>query len=293
MSTAFGVQQTAAGIGTTASDMRHILAAQWACTGVVDGLSVTGGTSLAYAVASGVAVCSRGTSDGKTLAWFAGGNSPAVAASDATSPRIDVVWIAAHDAAQGDADNLVTLGVTQGKPAATPVAPTIPTYATQLAQMLMPAGATTTANATSTAGVGYAIPYGSTLGLLLEKVDTSNGVTFSGTRTVVSGSFTLPTDRLVTVNHIFTGCNVSGSFTNGSSVYVHFLLDGVEMHTHEQKTWPNIAASYFTSFSRVIEAGTHTISMTYVSQGDSYREYYSNGGWAGQVIQVVDAGVVR
>lgn len=293
MSTAFGIQQTSAGVGTTASDMRHILAAQWACTGVVDGLAVTGGTSLAYSVASGVAVCSRGTSDGKSLAYFAGGNTPAVAASDATNPRIDVVWVTAHDAAQGDADNLVTLGVTQGTPAATPVAPTIPTYATQLAQMLIPAGATTTANATSTAGVGYAIPYGASLGVLLDKTDTTSGTNFSGLRTVLSGTMYLPTDRLVNVCQTFTGCNTSGSTTDGSSVYVRIYVDGQLVHQHEQKTWPNIAASYYTQTTMELSAGNHTVSMTYESQAAGYREYYSAGGWAGQRLQIVDAGVSR
>lgn len=145
--TALGVAQSSAGVGTTDTAMRHILGAQWESTGVVDGLAVTGGTTLAYAVAAGVAVCSKGDSDGKTLAWFAGGTTPTVAANSAGNPRIDCIWITSHDLTQGDSDNLVTLGVTQGTAAATPTAPTIPTYATLLAQMRMPAGATTTANA--------------------------------------------------------------------------------------------------------------------------------------------------
>lgn len=146
--TAFGVAQTSAGVGTTDTDMRKIIAAQWESTGVIDGLAVTGTTSLYYKVAAGVAVCSKGASDGKTLAYFSGGNTSAVSANSSGNPRIDCIWITAHDATQGDSDNLVTLGVTQGTPAATPVAPTLPTYATLLAEMLLPAGATTTANAT-------------------------------------------------------------------------------------------------------------------------------------------------
>lgn len=146
--TAFGVAQTSAGVGTTDTDMRKIIAAQWESTGVIDGLAVTGTTSLYYRVAAGVAVCSKGVSDGKTIAYFGGGNTSAVSANSSGNPRIDCIWVTAHDATQGDADNLVTLGVTQGTPAATPVAPTLPTYATLLAEMLLPAGATTTANAT-------------------------------------------------------------------------------------------------------------------------------------------------
>lgn len=157
--TAFGVAQTSAGVGTTDTDMRKIIAAQWESTGVIDGLEVTGTTSLYYRVAAGVAVCSKGASDGKTLAYFSGGNTSTVSANSSGNPRIDCVWITAHDATQGDSDNLVTLGVTQGTAAATPTAPTIPTYATLLAAMLVPAGATTTANAYRAKKPSAATPY--------------------------------------------------------------------------------------------------------------------------------------
>lgn len=157
--TAFGVAQTSAGVGTTDTDMRKIIAAQWESTGVIDGLAVTGTTSLYYKVAAGVAVCSKGASDGKTLAYFSGGNTSTVSANSSGNPRIDCIWITAHDATQGDSDNIVTLGVTQGTAAATPTAPTIPTYATLLAQMVMPAGATTTANAFLAKAPAQATPY--------------------------------------------------------------------------------------------------------------------------------------
>ena len=55
-STALGVRQDADGNGTTDVAMRHILAAQWANTGVIDGLAVTGGTTMAYKVSAGTAV---------------------------------------------------------------------------------------------------------------------------------------------------------------------------------------------------------------------------------------------
>lgn len=146
--TAFGVAQTSAGVGTTDTDMRKIIAAQWESTGVIDGLAVTGTTSLYYAVAAGVAVCSKGASDGKTLAYFAGGNTDTVSANSSGNPRIDSVYIYSNDVNQSDADNLVHIGVVSGTAAAVPTAPTIPTYATLLAEMLVPAGATTTATAT-------------------------------------------------------------------------------------------------------------------------------------------------
>ena len=158
--TAFGVAQTSAGVGTTDTDMRHILAAKWDSTGVINGLAVTGTTSLYYRVSAGVAVCSKGPSDGKTLAYFGGGNTDTVSANSSGNPRIDSVYIYSNDANQGDADNLVHIGVTQGTAAAVPTAPTIPTYATLLAEMLMPAGATTTANVHQAASATVPNHYG-------------------------------------------------------------------------------------------------------------------------------------
>ena len=146
--TAFGVAQTTDGVGCKDSDMRHILGTQWDSVGVVKGLSVVGTTSLYYTVDSGVAVCSKGSSDGKTIAYFDGANTATVAANSAGNPRIDSVYIYSNDISQGDSDNLVHIGVVSGTASATPVAPTLPTYATLLSEMLLPAGATTTANAT-------------------------------------------------------------------------------------------------------------------------------------------------
>ena len=292
MSTAFGVRQTQAGVGTTPSDMRRILGAQWECVGVVDGLAVTGATSLAYRVASGVAVCSKGASDGKVLAWFPGGSTPAVAASDASYPRIDVVWVASHDAEQGDPDNLVTLGVTQGTPAATPTAPAIPTYATELMRMRMPAGATTTANATGVASVGFAIPYGSSLGILLDHTDTTNDdVAASAERVIASGSVSLPTDRLVDMKFTITMYAPKGA----ASIYVRPYIDGTLVRSFEVAlSGLPLAASQFFEDTQTLTAGNHTIAVKVISATtDTVHCYYSPSGWAGQRVQVVDAGVVR
>ena len=292
MSTAFGIQQTSAGVGTTAADMRHILAAQWESTGVVDGLAVTGGTSLAYRVASGVCVCSRGASDGKVLAWWPGGATPAVSAANATYPRIDAIWLCAHDASQGDADNLVTLGVTQGTPAAAPTAPTIPTYATLLAQMVMPAGATTTANATQATSVGYAVPYGASLGILIDTTDTTNGdVSATSERTISSSTIHLPTDRLVDIRFTITMYAPAGA----ASIYVRPYIDGVLVRSFEVAlSGSSLAVSQCFEDTETLSAGNHTVTVKVISATTSTVHcYYSPSGWAGQRVQVVDAGVVR
>ena len=140
---ALGIAPNTSNIGVTPLVHRRILGAQFANCGIIDGLNVTGRNDLRYNVGAGVAVCSRGDSDGKTIAYHEGGQTPAVSAGDPSNPRIDIVWICAHNQLEyKDSDNYVTLGVTQGTPSANPAEPTIPAGCTMLRKMRMPAGAT-------------------------------------------------------------------------------------------------------------------------------------------------------
>ena len=166
---ALGVSPDTNGVGVTPLVHRRIIGAQWANTGLVDGLNVTGRSDLRYNVSAGVAVCSRGDSDGKTLAYYEGGKTNAVAAGDPSNPRIDIVWIQAHNLMEyKDSDNYVTVGVTQGSPSASLAEPTIPAGATMLRKMKMPAGASSTASAVQMWSADYAIPHGASLGKIGE-----------------------------------------------------------------------------------------------------------------------------
>ena len=290
--TAFGVAQTSAGVGTTDTDMRKIIAAQWESTGVIDGLAVTGTTSLYYTVAAGVAVCSKGVGDGKTLAYFSGGNTNTVSANSSGNPRIDSVYLYSNDANQGDSDNLVHIGVVSGKAAAVPTAPTIPTYATLLSEMLVPAGATTTATATQAASIGYAIPYGASLGILVDTTDTTNGtVAATSERTISSSAIYLPTDRLINIRFTITMYAPSGA----ASIYVRPYIDGVLARSFEVAlSGSPLAVSQCFEDTQTLTAGNHVIRVAVISATTSTVHcYYSTGGWAGQRVQVVDAGVVR
>ena len=297
--TAYGVRQTDAGLGTTVNEMRHILAAQWESTGVVSGLAVTGGTTLSYAVASGVAVCSKGDSDGKTLAYFSGGSTPTVSANSSGNPRIDAIWITSHDLDQGDADNLVTLGVTQGTAAATPTAPTVPTYATLLAAMLVPAGATTTANATQAASIGYAIPYGASLGVLHDYRSTFDGEadTSATWYTEDSATLYLPTDRLLEFR--YARCMSSDDSSNLGSIMVEFFQDGAAFVQSEMLASTKWETHEF-SFVKTVTAGNHAFGVQNRHQaggGITYR--YAAGSdrgispLNGMTFQIIDRGVVR
>ena len=288
--TAFGVAQTSAGVGTTDTDMRHILAAQWDSTGVINGLSVTGTTSLYYSVAAGVAVCSKGLSDGKTLAYFGGGNTSTVAANSSGNPRIDSVYIYSNDANQGDPDNLVHIGVTQGTAAATPTAPSIPTYATLLAQMFMPAGATTTANVHRSASVGYAIPYGASLGRIGYDANTQTiDQNWDSTWYIqVATSVTVTTDRLVDVD--FDARAGVDSGTDASSYYVKVQVDGVDV-TDGLDEMPvfDVWVRNRITFPLSLQAGSHTISVH--AKANTSKTRFT---WRGvRQVSVYDRGVER
>lgn len=248
--------------GTTPLALRLALAALFPQAGILSGLSVRGSSSLAYSVASGVAVCTRGAGDGSTLATVAAGSTPVVAANGTGYPRIDAVWVAAHDRDQGDADNHVALGVTQGTAAASPVRPSVPTYATVLAYMRLPAGATTTAQATVEARGRDAVAAGATMGQLGYMRDTYDGKLrgdYDGTMHVdYSVTVTVPTARLVEMRWCAT---LSGG--DSSDCIVAMAVDGAKV----MQFFVTPPASGRWDYKEVrhvvtLSPGTHTISFS-------------------------------
>lgn len=291
MSTAYAVQQNGT-VGTTAADLRKMIAYKWASTGIVGGLKVTGRSNLAYNVAAGMAICSKGSSDGCTEAYWPGGQTPAVSANSGSNPRLDAIWVTSHDKTQGDSDNLVTVGVTEGTPAASPAAPSIPSYATLIALMKMPAGATKTSSASLHALGAGAIPYGSSLGVLVDQTDTANRSVLPASEYVYAqGTFTLPTRRQVDIKQTFTWRCTAGA---DGSAYTSVFVDGAQVSACEVRAEPSLATSQYLETSVVLEAGTHTVQgkIRRGVNGDKVERYWSANGWAGQHMQVVDAGAV-
>ena len=235
-STAFGIQRDDSGQGTSPYDVRSIIDAIYINTGVVKGLEVTGGSDLTYTVAPGTAVCSKADADGKTLAPWHGGKTPAVNAGDPSNPRIDIVWIIAHNLVEdGDSDNLVTIGVTQGTPAVTPAAPAIPSGALPLQRFLMPAKALTTGAAVRQDQPTYAIQQGGSLGLLGEywfKIDRSGPHKLNQSNYDLAVKVNLPTARYVDLLYktCFSGEGSRGSqdTSHPSEYHICFQLDGKE-----------------------------------------------------------------
>lgn len=301
MSTALGVDNIvnsdASVTGTDALQLRNIIKSRFDNTGKKTGLTVTGRSDLKYNVSSGVAVCSRGTSDGYTEAYWAGGTTDAVSAGDASNPRIDLIYILPHDPTQGDSDNQVVVGVVQGTPAASPTKPSTPSGAVALAAMRVPSGATSTASAINILNVDYAIPYGSSLGILSDKTFTSNQY-ITGNCTMTRDTIYIPTDRAVEFHITVTASANGGKWTNGEgSVYVRPMVDNVAIRSFEMRLFAAaFAGSSFATDVVSLTAGSHTVGLNLEQTSattDSVQLYYSADGWAGQRFLVTDLGAIK
>ena len=296
--TAFPVRQAEDGTGCTDVAMRKIMGALYPGRGIVSGLAVTGGATAAYAVAPGVAVCSKGEGDGNVLAYCEGG-AVACSANAGSYARRDVVWVTSHDLTQGDPDNLVTLGVTEGEPSAAPVDPEPPSYATPLATVELPAGAADTSQAAVVSTGGYAIPYGACTGLLVNRRYISNkDIKISTQKTLMSQYFDLPTDRTVTFK--CATCmtpkdrEAGGAQSVGEArVNVYVYLDG------EQIAWLSTyadewATPRWTEYTTTVPAGRHLARMDVKSASDwtTARFWCYSGAPDGQRFQAFDMGPV-
>ncbi|MGW1676039.1 hypothetical protein [Saccharopolyspora sp. NPDC002376] len=128
-----------------------------------------GTASMNVDVLAGHLVCER-TGQGPYLGWSESTVSVPIATSNATNPRIDVVFAVVYDQASIPTDPAhgPVVDVLAGAPAASPVAPTnLPDGAIKLAEVRVPANATTitAANITDkrmstalTGGVRYMLP---------------------------------------------------------------------------------------------------------------------------------------
>lgn len=287
------------GEGLTPASLRQILRGWWSSPGVVRGCGVDLTSGLTYTVHSGVAVVSRGDSDGYVICEVPL-TTVATTAGPASGSRLDRVWVRQHDNTQGDADNRVEVGVTHGSAAASPSLPALPTGALELTRVLIPQGATATNAGSYQMDVLWAIPFGVPRGVIWHDQNTMNGLGDSRVGKVYvdsTGSFTLPTDRYLafeTQQCVSIGPNPSQSInTAKGTILVELQLDGnviaggelgfdTRWETH---TWRHTPVN-------AIPAGTHTIAWRCSQRwGETAFYHFINGTWPGRIYLVQDMGM--
>lgn len=190
-------------------------------TGILYGLDVTGTSGLAYNVGAGAAVCQRNAQDGYSIAWSDGGR---VTAPEGGAGGVDVVWIRANDASQGDPDNSVQLGCSRGA---------APSGCVPIAYRQAPAGSSATESRPATgARVDYAKPRGAANGLIAYGVvDAAYMVDEDQAwHEQVKVSFALATNRHISLRwKAFASVGEDpGQAANDrmGSYYIQFRLDG-------------------------------------------------------------------
>lgn len=162
-------------VGTSPTDTRLALAAfvaraasaAWgARPGVLWGGAVSGTSSWTYNVAAAALITTRGALEGVYPAANTGVTSVGTDPAPGSGSRIDVIYARQQDTDVGDTGNASAIAVAIGAASATPVAPSIPAGALELARATVASGAantlaatiTQTARITALAGGAYEVP---------------------------------------------------------------------------------------------------------------------------------------
>lgn len=116
--------------------------------GLLAPAQIVGTAGWAYSVPAVPMLLARGTADGVVLAGNDGTLSVTTDPAPATGSRIDIVYAIHHDVDNADGDSEMVVDVEIGDPSGTPVAPSIPAGAMELARATVPSTAANTLGAT-------------------------------------------------------------------------------------------------------------------------------------------------
>lgn len=323
---ALGTPPDEHGSGVSAHAHRRIMRYLWANPGIVGqdpydlSLRVNGRTDLQYDVTRGMCVIPRDESwaEGFYEAYIDKTTVGPVAAGDPTHPRIDVVWIRANDLIFSDrpegtdakgnplpTTNRIEVGVTQGTPAASPTEPAVPDRAWRLGAMLLPAGATSTASATQSGDIDYALPYGASGGVLDRVAENKDGQKSSNPpykNPILNYTTYFPTDRNVLL-HAYLCVSTLEKTKEGTTwgiAAVQFYLDGAKYTTRKVR-YNEAWETHEVTASVQVSAGRHTFGIAmYNEVGDGYMTHFSNNDpddrgniYVGRVLVIKDEGVAR
>lgn len=279
MAVSFGVP------GTGADDLRRVLGG-WYNQGVVSGCVVTGRTDLKYAIAPGVVMNylagGSGVGSAELVAMPIASVTVSTVAGPPTGTRTDYVCVG-QDIAGGPIEYIVLQ---------TP--PSSPGKWLVIAQFSVPAGMTRTSDATRSTSINYSTPYGSAGRYLVNKKDTFNNLIKNNNLVNLSGTFTLPTARLVEVGVTVT---VDSDVSTGiyDALFANIWVDGSRKVAFSTgKIDDNYPQVHHWTWNTDLSAGPHTISLERYEAHDTgkIRLRYAAGGFPGTLLVVKDMGVL-
>ncbi len=298
--TALGIAQDKDGNGLDAATHRKIIQSKWTGTGVVSGLDFKPVGGMRLRVNPGVAVLSRSEADGYVEAYWPGGEVT-IDAPDAKD-RYDVVWMRANDAAQGDSDNRVEVGVTKGTPADKPTVEDvgkIPDGSVYLGGVWVDANSSQLASdCWDRESTSYTVPSGTSSGTVGIASNTSNARKVRKGESWTFGSVTFQVPEggrsylaFAMVSVWATDCETYDWMGSG---YVELLVDGTVNCCFKFACYPAVTTSQTFTLPIFLNEGTHTVSARLWGSGSdvvsSVVTQYESGYIPGQKLFVVDVG---
>lgn len=264
MTTSWGIDPLKDGtgavtLGTTAADLRQIQGGLYTPGLISGGLVNRSASAHTYTVTQGVAAFPivTGTAPQTVL-----GPIPAKVLTIPPPGSGNVTYIVYAQqrtvATDGDPNVIVDFGTT------------LPARAVMLNSFIV---ASTTANsnaAVRTGDIRYSVPYGASLGMLYDAKSAFGG-NFTARATDLSGSFFLPTDRLVRIS-LMASLSASGAAGFSNAAYCEagydIIIDGVKKFSWSSMGLHQAWAENNWSDTLVLSMGTHTIrSERYRAQG--------------------------
>lgn len=249
MATGFGMGPDQNGNGTTPDDIQRITSAEYIWAGIINGCTVNQTTGMSYQVDGGAAVIRVGEFAKVKVPVFA--QTIPTLPAPATGSRTDIVYVKQNFPAS-DGNNQVVIGV----------GTSLPANSLELARYQIPAGITSTRQATYLGNPIFTRPVGGQFGTLLQLTDTDTSTHKPGeviTRGV--GSFYLWTDSDVEIN--LSSCiSTPGSGVNdyGSVMYTIYIDD--KIFKSWERAYNNVwEIKQFTQYA-YLPLGRHTIKYT-------------------------------
>lgn len=286
MTSGFGVEETVTGgivtSGTTAQDIRLILGALYT-PGIVSGAAVyTSSSAMTYRVSAGVVVIEMAAYQNVVapVPEFTYTAQP----NNTAATRVDRVYVK-QNTPETEGNSNVVIGV----------GPTIPARAVEIWSYNVPAGATTTSAALSTADRKYSIPYGSSKGVLYQYRYTANTTVINNTR-ILTTSLSVPTDRQVRL--MATVCVSSQNAQNFDAadyceMGIYPIIDGAFSAGWRTPGLHQAWAQYQFEDLIYLNAGRHTISVDIrrIIGPGSPLLHYAAGVHSGLLFTITDEGV--